>query len=90
VTAPAVRSGARKVKIEYASCLAYQEAFRLGTKLAKPNYQFAKRQRDLAKKQKKEQKRLKKAAPGEPGGPDAVAADPAEHALPVASEIKVP
>jgi hypothetical protein len=29
--------------------------------LAKPNYQFAKRQRDLAKKQKKEEKRLKKA-----------------------------
>ena len=30
--------------------------------MAKPNYQFAKRQRDLAKKQKKEEKRLKKAA----------------------------
>ena len=29
--------------------------------MAKPNYQFAKRQRDLAKKQKKEEKRLKKA-----------------------------
>ena len=28
----------------------------------KPNYGFAKRQRDLAKKQKKEDKRLKKAA----------------------------
>lgn len=37
--------------------------------MAKPNYQFAKRQRDLAKKEKKEQKRLKKAGPGEPGEP---------------------
>lgn len=30
--------------------------------MAKPNYAFAKRQRDLAKKQKKEEKKLKKAA----------------------------
>jgi hypothetical protein len=30
--------------------------------MAKPNYAFAKRQRDLAKKQKKEEKRLKKAS----------------------------
>jgi hypothetical protein len=29
--------------------------------MAKPNYAFAKRQRDLAKKQKQEEKRLKKA-----------------------------
>ena len=28
--------------------------------MAKPNYAFAKRQRDLAKKQKKEEKRAKK------------------------------
>jgi hypothetical protein len=28
--------------------------------MAKPNYAFAKRQRDLAKKQKKEEKRLRK------------------------------
>jgi len=34
--------------------------------LAKPNYAFAKRQRDLAKQQKKEEKRKKKAAPGDP------------------------
>jgi hypothetical protein len=33
--------------------------------LAKPNYEFAKRQRDLAKKQKKEEKRLRKSAAGE-------------------------
>lgn len=30
--------------------------------MAKPNYEFAKRQRDLLKKQKKEAKKLKKAA----------------------------
>ncbi len=28
--------------------------------MAKPNYEFAKRQRDLAKKQKKEEKKLRK------------------------------
>ena len=30
--------------------------------MARPNYSFAKRQRDLSKKQKKEEKRQKKAA----------------------------
>jgi hypothetical protein len=34
--------------------------------MAKPNYAFAKRQRDLAKKRKKEEKRLKKAGTQEP------------------------
>jgi hypothetical protein len=35
--------------------------------LAKPNYKFQKRQKDLAKQKKKEEKRLKKAArTGEP------------------------
>lgn len=33
--------------------------------MVKPNYAFAKRQRDLAKKQKKEEKRLRKAGTGE-------------------------
>jgi hypothetical protein len=33
--------------------------------MAKPNYAFAKRQRDLAKKQKKEEKRLRKTAANE-------------------------
>jgi hypothetical protein len=33
--------------------------------MAKPNYAFAKRQRDLAKKQKKEEKRLRKAGTAE-------------------------
>jgi hypothetical protein len=49
--------------------------------MAKPNYAFAKRQRDLAKKQKKEEKRLKKAgaAEGAPAEGQAEAA-PAEEA----------
>ena len=33
--------------------------------MAKPNYAFAKRQRDLAKKQKKEEKRLRKTGTNE-------------------------
>jgi hypothetical protein len=35
--------------------------------LAKPNYKFQKRQKDLAKQKKKEEKRLKKAARTETG-----------------------
>lgn len=44
--------------------------------MAKPNYAFAKRQRDLAKKQKKDEKKMKKTAVegGEPhAGEDGVA-----------------
>jgi hypothetical protein len=42
--------------------------------LAKPNYQFEKRQRDLKKKKKQEEKRLKKlAAKGTPEGGSAEA-----------------
>jgi hypothetical protein len=37
----------------------------LGKLMAKPNYSFEKRQRDLAKKQKKEEKRLRKQGPGD-------------------------
>jgi hypothetical protein len=33
--------------------------------MAKPNYAFEKRQRDLAKKKKKEEKRLRKQQPAE-------------------------
>ena len=33
----------------------------IGTKLAKPNYQFAKRQKELAKKKKQEEKQKRKA-----------------------------
>ncbi|MDO6386236.1 hypothetical protein [Uliginosibacterium sp. 31-12] len=45
--------------------------------MAKPNYSFEKRQRELAKKQKKEEKLRRKAQPGdapdddEAAGPDA-------------------
>jgi len=42
--------------------------------LAKPNYQFEKRQRDIRKKQKQEEKRLRKAAGktlAEDGSPEA-------------------
>lgn len=58
--------------------------------MAKPNYGFAKRQRDLAKKQKKEEKLRKKAAAkleangGVPDG-DAPAED-AAPALPAAGD----
>jgi hypothetical protein len=40
----------------------YQNAIPNGEEMAKPNYQFQKRQRDLAKKKKKEEKRLQKLA----------------------------
>ena len=53
--------------------------------MAKPNYEFAKRQRDLAKKQKKEEKRKKKMGPAEPGDageplPDGATAPPGDTA----------
>ena len=39
--------------------------------MAKPNYNFAKRQRELAKKAKKEEKQQRKAAVGAPEGTEA-------------------
>jgi hypothetical protein len=45
--------------------------------LAKPNYSFAKRQREIAKKQKKEEKRLRKA-----GSDDTAVEGAAENAVP--------
>ena len=48
--------------------------------MAKPNYQFEKRQRDLKKKQKQEEKRLRKLAAKNPGEGDEQQADaPAEN-----------
>ena len=47
--------------------------------MAKPNYQFEKRQRDLRKKQKQEEKRLRKLAgkaEAEGAGPEAAADQP--------------
>ena len=53
--------------------------------MAKPNYSFEKRQRDLAKKAKKEEKRLRKA--GAPAGPEGTeTTEPA--AVPPAAEVK--
>lgn len=45
--------------------------------MAKPNYQFEKRQRELAKKKRKEDKALRKSTPAEPAAPgqDAAAGD---------------
>lgn len=49
--------------------------------LAKPNYDFAKRQKELAKKAKKEEKRLRKLAAGEvPPADDASESPDAEDA----------
>ena len=45
--------------------------------MAKPNYEFAKRQRDLAKKRKKEEKKLRKAGTTDAPATDADAAPPA-------------
>ncbi len=44
--------------------------------MAKPNYAFAKRQRDLAKKQKKEEKKQRKASAGPTEGGDNTAGEP--------------
>jgi hypothetical protein len=46
--------------------------------MAKPNYAFQKRQRELAKKQKKEAKRLSKSPPAEPEATGQVPQPPAE------------
>jgi hypothetical protein len=48
-----------------------------GASLAAPNYEYQKRQRDLAKKQKKEEKKRRKAeAAAPPAEPDAAPAAP--------------
>jgi len=53
--------------------------------MAKPNYQFEKRQRDLAKKRKQEEKRLRKLAAKNAGGDSAPAPEQGEPA-PVSGE----
>jgi hypothetical protein len=45
--------------------------------LAKPNFQYEKRQKELAKKKKQEEKRLKKLAAKTPGEADGGEAPPA-------------
>ncbi len=51
--------------------------------MAKPNFQYEKRQKELAKKKKQEEKRLKKLAAKATGEPDA-----AEGQVPGAEETK--
>lgn len=50
--------------------------------MAKPNYQYEKRQRDIAKKKKQDEKRARKQAKPEPeaGDPGAVPASDADGA----------
>lgn len=54
--------------------------------MAKPNYSFEKRQRDLEKKRKQEEKRLRKLAEKKLGETDDSAGDPIEN-LAEAAEI---
>jgi hypothetical protein len=48
--------------------------------LAKPNYSFEKRQRDLEKKRKQEEKRQRKLAEKKPAGDDGALVTPDENA----------
>lgn len=56
-----------------------------GGLLAKPNYQYEKRQRDLAKKQKQEEKRRQKLANKAAGEPGQESVDESEAANDAAS-----
>lgn len=57
--------------------------------MAKPNYQYEKRQRELEKKKKKAEKALKKTSPGEDSTAEESNPAPAEPAQPdVAPEKK--
>jgi hypothetical protein len=47
--------------------------------MAKPNYAFEKRQRDLAKKQKKEEKRQRKAGVPDEGQPEGPPSPPVDE-----------
>ncbi len=51
--------------------------------MAKPNYNFAKRQRELAKKAKKDEKQQRKAAIGNPDETGAAEGEAAETDTPV-------
>jgi len=63
-----------------------------GGLLAKPNYQFEKRQRDLAKKSKQEEKRRQKLAgkTGEGSEEDEVSSPPEASASPLPSGAELP
>ena len=47
--------------------------------MVKPNYQFEKRQRELAKKKKREEKALRKATPTPPTEPEPAKENPAAN-----------
>ena len=47
-----------------------QQLIRKGNPLAKPNFQFEKRQKELAKKKKKEEKKQRKLEDKNPASPD--------------------
>jgi|GEM_PF-541705 len=53
-----------------------------GRPIVKPNYSFAKRQRDLAKKAKKEEKRIRKTAEPAPAAPEPGPTTASEDKLP--------
>ncbi|HST28950.1 MAG TPA: hypothetical protein VLK26_11350 [Rudaea sp.] len=46
--------------------------------MPKPNYQYEKRQRDIAKKKKQDEKRLRKQEKGRAAGTDAASTTPAD------------
>jgi hypothetical protein len=50
------------------------------SKMAKPNYSYEKRQRELAKKQKKAEKEKRKSAPPQPVAPEP-GSEPQQHQL---------
>jgi len=54
--------------------------------LAKPNYAYAKRQRDIAKKQKKEEKLKRKTGTDEPPAEEGVTPPAGEGPLPPVAE----
>ena len=58
--------------------------------MAKPNYSFEKRQRELAKKRKKEEKAQRKSMPGAAPGDEEQAADATESAGDVAASNPIP
>jgi hypothetical protein len=61
---------------------------RRGDQLAKPNYQYEKRQKDLAKKKKQEEKRLRKLSKNVTEG--ATETNPDETPPPAEAETKTP
>ena len=78
--------GPREQALSEASIPAINHIHRRGDQLAKPNYQYEKRQKDLAKKKKQEEKRLRKLSKNVTEG--ATDAKPEETTPPAESENK--